>query len=176
MTHSFQNIFGKCFSVPLLIITLPSCLFLQITIIHFTREDCWNNTANIKESKKLFFNNNSRSFIKLNRCVYARILVCFILEYPPLRKIWVKNSRLVPILNFLAFFSEEGLTIDYCSWGDTLSKSQKTHSQHFNNKLWSHYDVIILENSLIAWKNWINTAIVTNSKFRYQKVMWDFVY
>ena len=69
----------------------------------------------------------------------------FYFGIPPSEENLSKTSRLIPILNFLAFFSEEGLTIDYCSWGDTLSKSQKTHSQHFNNKLWRHYDVIILE-------------------------------
>ena len=52
--------------------------------------------------------------------------------------------RQAPISNLSAFFSKEGLTVNYCLWEDTLSKSWDTHFPNLNNKSWRDFDVIAL--------------------------------
>ena len=37
---------------------------------------------------------------------------------------------------------------DYCSLGDTLSKSRNNHFSNLNNKPWCHYGVIILKKTV----------------------------
>ena len=55
------------------------------------------------------------------------------------------TNRQVPISNISTFFPEEGLTTDYCTWEDTLSKSRNTHFPNLSNKPWRWYDFIILK-------------------------------
>ena len=55
-------------------------------------------------------------------------------------------------------FSKKGLTVDYCSWEVTLSKSQNTNFPNLNNESRRRYNVIIL----------IKTVFQPETKTRYE--------
>ena len=69
------------------------------------------------------------------------------------------EGQVVPLaLIFWGCFLKKGLTVDYCSWKVTLSKSQNIHFPNLNNKSWRHYNVIIL----------IKTVFQPETKTRYE--------
>ena len=137
------------------------------TLHRFYRNITWEFLG----SRMPNFQGNIFIWIKIYREIFKSALV-YLLKLTNRANF---GNRQVCFPKLLGFFSEEGLTIDYFYRRYILSKLQNTHFWNLNNKPWCHYDIIILKKQLFSLENWTIAATKSNFKFRYQKLMWDFI-